>query len=121
MQVWAVNENNSNLRLSNEQWSVLMEEINKLNPNLKFKKNIFNSTLEDSYDQYRFWLECRNFNSTVILFKTNFSKIVGLYSPDKWVKTEPGEAKNITNSKTLQFYIADGDVKIVKDNYETKD
>ena len=45
MQVWAVNENNNNLRLSNEQWSVLMEEIKKLNPNLKFKKNIFNSNL----------------------------------------------------------------------------
>jgi len=45
MQVWAVNENNNNLRLSNEQWSVLMEEIKKLNPNLKLKKNIFNSNL----------------------------------------------------------------------------
>ena len=66
-------------------------------------------------------MECRNFNSTVILLKTNSSKIIGLYSPDTWVLTEPGEAKYITNSKTLQFYIADGDVKIVKDNYETKD
>ena len=45
MEVWGVKENKDNLNLSTEQWSVLMAEINKLNPNLKSKTNLFNSTL----------------------------------------------------------------------------
>jgi len=45
MQVWGVKENKDNMKLSGDQWSVLMEEINKLNPNLKDKTSIFNSTL----------------------------------------------------------------------------
>jgi hypothetical protein len=45
MQVWGIKENKNNVNLSDEQWSVLMGEINKLNPNLKDKTNIFNSTL----------------------------------------------------------------------------
>jgi hypothetical protein len=50
MQVWGVKENKDNLRLSFEQWSVLMTEINKLNPNLKSKKIIFSTTLQNSND-----------------------------------------------------------------------
>lgn len=45
MEVWGVKENQDNLNLSTEQWSVLMAEISKLNPNLKSKTNLFNSTL----------------------------------------------------------------------------
>jgi hypothetical protein len=45
MQVWGVKEKKNNLNLSSRQWSVLMAEINKLNPNLKNKSNIFNTSL----------------------------------------------------------------------------
>jgi hypothetical protein len=64
--------------------------------------------------------KCKDFKSTVVFLKTNHSKIIGLYSPDTWVRTKEGEALNISNSKTLQFYFSNGDVKIVKDNVETR-
>ena len=67
-----------------------------------------------------FWDKCRLFTSTVVFLKTNHGKIIGLYSPDRWKRTTEGEALNISNSKTLQFYFSNGDVKIVKDNVETR-
>jgi len=64
--------------------------------------------------------KCRLYKSTVVFLKTNHGKIIGLYSPNTWVRTKEGEALNISNSKTLQFYFSNGDVKIVKDNVETR-
>ncbi len=47
--------------------------------------------------------------------KTNYDKIIGLYSPDTWMKT-PSEGKDIVNAnKTFQFYFSDNDLKVVKD------
>jgi hypothetical protein len=85
MQIWGIKENKDNLNLSADQWSVLMREINILNPNLKSRKSIFNSTLYNANDQSIFWDKCKDFKSTVVLLKTNHSKIIGLYSPDTWV------------------------------------
>ena len=62
-----------------------MGEINKLNPNLKSRESIFNSTLYNANDQSLFWEKCKNFKSTVVLLKTNHGKIIGLYYPDTWV------------------------------------
>ena len=45
MLVWGVKENKDNMNITADQWKVLMGEINKLNPQLKTKTNIFNSTL----------------------------------------------------------------------------
>ena len=58
---------------------------------------------------------CKNFSSTLVLFKTNHNKFIGLYSPDTWVQTPP-EKKDFTNAnKTIQFYYSDQDLKIIKD------
>jgi hypothetical protein len=37
------------------------------------------------------------------------------------VQTKGSDVLNIKNSKTLQFYFSEGDVKFIKDNVETKD
>ena len=57
---------------------------------------------------------CERFTSTLVLLKTNHSKFIGLYSPNKWQNTG-NDAKNIRNAnKILQFYFSDKDLKIVK-------
>ncbi len=49
--------------------------------------------------------------------KTNYSKIIGLYSPDTWEPT-PQEGKKFQNVDNFQFYFSDNDLKIITDKFE---
>ena len=39
---------------------------------------------EDGWDRKKFLLNAKNYDDTLILIKTNFGRIIGAYSPEKW-------------------------------------
>ena len=50
----------------------------------------------------RLWEACHAFEETILIVKTNFDKIIGAYTPDKWEDTiDMLGGEKVKNGKTF--------------------
>ena len=72
-----------------------------MNPKCKKLKQLYNTGV-DGWDPMVLWEKCQDYEETVLLVSTNFDKIIGAYTPDKWEDTiDMLGGEKVKNGKTF--------------------
>lgn len=72
-------------------------------------------TTLDKFDIDKFWNACKHFDHTICIIRTDKSRIVGCYSPQRWMNSGSSlSSTEVVSGNTFALYFDDLKLRICK-------
>ena len=80
----------------------IYDELSKLHPDLDGLKLLLSPDL-NTWTAEEVWQACKNFDATICFMESEYKRVLGCYSPEKW-KDNNGHVYEVKKGNTFALY-----------------